>query len=100
MSSPSLAASRAVPGSGVRGPISLMLVIDKSGSMEGQPDLWATAVALALLERAWSERRPFALLGFDASVNLVGGLNLVARFLARSRLRGADQDDARVSADG
>lgn len=49
-----------------RGP--LVVALDKSGSMEGQPDIWATAVALALLDTAQRERRPFALLGFDARV--------------------------------
>jgi uncharacterized protein with von Willebrand factor type A (vWA) domain len=49
-----------------RGP--LVVAIDKSGSMEGERDVWATAVALALLDIAQHERRPFALLGFDGSV--------------------------------
>ena len=49
-----------------RGP--LVVCLDKSGSMDGPPDIWATAVALALLEVAQRERRPFALLGFDGEV--------------------------------
>jgi len=49
-----------------RGP--LICCVDKSGSMEGSRDIWATAVALALLEMAQLEKRPFALLCFDGSV--------------------------------
>jgi uncharacterized protein with von Willebrand factor type A (vWA) domain len=46
----------------------LVVCIDKSGSMEGEKDVWATAVALALLDVAQAEKRPFALLCFDASI--------------------------------
>ena len=46
-----------------RGP--LVVCVDKSGSMDGQADIWATAVALALLDVAQQERRPFSLLCFD-----------------------------------
>ena len=46
----------------------LVVCIDKSGSMEGDKDVWATAVALALLDVAQAERRPFVLLCFDAQV--------------------------------
>jgi hypothetical protein len=46
----------------------LVVAIDKSGSMEGDKDVWATAVALALLDVAQHERRPFALLCFDGAV--------------------------------
>lgn len=46
----------------------LVVCLDKSGSMGGNPDIWATAVALALLEVAQRERRPFALIGFDAGI--------------------------------
>jgi len=49
-----------------RGP--LVLLLDKSGSMEGPKDTWATALALALLEHAHAERRPFALIDFNGSV--------------------------------
>jgi Mg-chelatase subunit ChlD len=49
-----------------RGP--LVLLLDKSGSMEGQKDIWATALALALLEHAHAERRPFALVDFNGRV--------------------------------
>jgi uncharacterized protein with von Willebrand factor type A (vWA) domain len=49
-----------------RGP--LVVCLDKSGSMDGPPDLWATAVALALLGQAQHEHRPFALLGFDGAL--------------------------------
>lgn len=46
----------------------LVVAIDKSGSMEGDKDVWATAVALALLDVARAEKRAFALLCFDAKV--------------------------------
>lgn len=49
-----------------KGPI--VVCLDKSGSMQGAPDEWATAVALALLEVARMQKRPFALLPFDALV--------------------------------
>ena len=49
-----------------RGP--LVVCLDKSGSMEGPKDVWATAVALALLDVAQRQRRPFALVAFDGDV--------------------------------
>lgn len=49
-----------------RGP--LVVCLDKSGSMDGPKDVWATAVALALLDVAQRQRRPFALVAFDGAV--------------------------------
>ena len=49
-----------------RGP--LVLCIDKSGSMDGPKDVWATAVALALLGMAQEEKRAFSLLCFSGTV--------------------------------
>jgi hypothetical protein len=49
-----------------RGP--LMVLLDKSGSMDGPRDIWATALSLALLDQAQCERRTFALLAFDYRV--------------------------------
>lgn len=49
-----------------KGPI--VVCLDKSGSMSGPADIWATAVALALLEIAQREHRAFAVLCFDAHV--------------------------------
>lgn len=49
-----------------RGP--LVVLLDKSGSMDGPRDIWATAVALALLDHAHREGRTFALLAFDYHV--------------------------------
>jgi uncharacterized protein with von Willebrand factor type A (vWA) domain len=46
----------------------LVVVLDKSGSMDGPRDTWATALALALLDQAYRERRTFALLAFDYHV--------------------------------
>jgi uncharacterized protein with von Willebrand factor type A (vWA) domain len=45
-----------------RGP--LILCLDKSPSMEGDPDIWASAVALALLDMVHRQHRTFILLGF------------------------------------
>ena len=50
-----------------RGP--LVLLLDKSGSMEGVKDVWATAFSLALLEHAAAERRPFAVVHFNGCVS-------------------------------
>lgn len=55
-------------GSAALGKGPLVVLLDKSGSMEGPRDVWATAVALALLDQARAERRSFALLGFDGAV--------------------------------
>jgi uncharacterized protein with von Willebrand factor type A (vWA) domain len=46
----------------------LVVLLDKSGSMDGPRDIWATALALALLDQAHRERRAFALICFDAQV--------------------------------
>jgi hypothetical protein len=46
----------------------LVVLLDKSGSMDGPRDVWATALALALLDHAQRERRTYALLGFDSRV--------------------------------
>ncbi len=55
-------------GTDSRGRGSLVVAIDKSGSMDGPKDLWSTAVALALLDVAQRQRRPFALVAFDSEV--------------------------------
>lgn len=57
-----------VKGQDQRGCGPLIVCVDKSGSMEGPADTWATAIALALLDQAQEERRRFVLLGFDAQV--------------------------------
>lgn len=46
----------------------LVVAVDKSSSMEGAPDEWATAVALALLGIAQQESRPFGLVIFNGNV--------------------------------
>lgn len=46
----------------------LVCAVDKSGSMDGPKDIWASAVTLALLDVAQSEGRPFALLCFDGTI--------------------------------
>jgi uncharacterized protein with von Willebrand factor type A (vWA) domain len=50
-----------------RGPV--VVLLDKSSSMDeggGLKDLWATALALALLDHARAERRAFALVAYNA----------------------------------
>jgi Mg-chelatase subunit ChlD len=55
-------------GKEVLGKGPLVACLDKSLSMEGSKDIWSTAVALALLDVASRERRPFALICFDDSI--------------------------------
>lgn len=55
-------------GTETRGKGPLVVALDKSGSMDGPADVWATAVALALLDIAQRQQRPFALLAFDEGV--------------------------------
>lgn len=49
-----------------RGP--LVLCQDKSSSMEGDKDVWSSAVSLALLDIAHRQRRDFILLGFNHDI--------------------------------
>ena len=46
----------------------LVLLLDRSGSMDGEKDEWSTAVALALLGMAHDERRTFAVVAFTDQV--------------------------------
>jgi Mg-chelatase subunit ChlD len=46
----------------------LVLLLDRSGSMDGDKDTWSTAVALALLGMAHDERRTFAIVAFTDQV--------------------------------
>lgn len=46
----------------------LVLLLDKSGSMEGAKDEWSTAVALALMGMAQAEARTFALVAFTEGI--------------------------------
>ncbi|RLI20478.1 hypothetical protein DRO54_06230, partial [Candidatus Bathyarchaeota archaeon] len=43
-----------------------IVCIDTSGSMKGEKELWAKAVALAIAEMAIKQKRPFAVIMFDA----------------------------------
>jgi Mg-chelatase subunit ChlD len=45
-----------------RGPV--VLLVDKSGSMAGDRDIWATALALAVMSEAHHDRRAFALIPY------------------------------------
>jgi uncharacterized protein with von Willebrand factor type A (vWA) domain len=51
-----------------RGP--LILCVDKSPSMEGDKDVWACAMALALMDVVHRERRTFILFGFNDEIPL------------------------------
>jgi Mg-chelatase subunit ChlD len=62
-------------GSASLGKGPLVVLLDKSGSMDGPRDVWATAVALALLDQAQRERRTYALLGFDSHVKFEAVVN-------------------------
>jgi Mg-chelatase subunit ChlD len=58
-------------GSEAQGKGPMVVCLDKSGSMTGndeEKDIWATAVALALLEKAQAERRPFHLVAFNGRI--------------------------------
>ena len=46
----------------------LVVLLDKSGSMDGPRDIWATALSLALLDEARRTRRMFAMIAFDYRV--------------------------------
>lgn len=52
-----------------RGPV--IMAVDGSGSMQGIRNEWAMAVAIAVLEIAAMQRRPFALIHFDNQVQRV-----------------------------
>lgn len=54
---------------GGHGPI--VMVLDKSSSMQGERDRWQTAIALTMLEHARKGRRPFAVMGFAGTVQYV-----------------------------
>jgi uncharacterized protein with von Willebrand factor type A (vWA) domain len=51
------------------GPI--IMCVDESGSMSGARDMWAKAVAFALMEIAARQNRPFAYVHFDSRVSRV-----------------------------
>jgi uncharacterized protein with von Willebrand factor type A (vWA) domain len=51
------------------GPI--IMAVDESGSMAGQPDEWAKSVAMALMEIAARQNRPFAYIHFNTQVTRV-----------------------------
>jgi len=69
----------------------LVVCLDKSGSMAGSKDVWATAVALALLDIAQREKRPFGLICFN------GGVTFEATVRAGEQL---SQEALFVSCDG
>lgn len=51
-----------------RGPV--VVVVDESGSMDGDRDVWAKGVALGIFARCRAERRPFAVVRFSTSTRL------------------------------
>jgi len=52
-----------------RGP--LIVCVDESGTMSGERDIWAKAVAMALLNIAQHQKRKYALIHFDGDVTRV-----------------------------
>lgn len=52
-----------------RGPV--VVLLDESGSMEGERSLWAAAVALACLGTAARERRACTVIGFNGGVRYI-----------------------------
>ena len=46
----------------------LVLLLDRSGSMEGEKDTWSSAVALALMGLAHTEHRTFAVVAFTDQI--------------------------------
>lgn len=56
-------------GTGSLGKGPLVVCLDKSGSMNGPADVWATAVVLALLDIAQRQNRAFAVLPFNGTVH-------------------------------
>ncbi len=51
-----------------KGPIVIM--IDQSGSMSGDPDCWSKAIALALLDSARTQNRAFGIVLYDSAVGM------------------------------
>lgn len=48
-----------------KGPI--LVIVDESGSMGGEAEMWAKGLALALLERARTEKRDYSYIGFASA---------------------------------
>lgn len=61
-------AQYALSGQEARGRGPIVVCLDKSSSMSGEPDTFATATALALLDVAQRERRTFGLVCFNGEV--------------------------------
>jgi hypothetical protein len=51
-----------------RGPI--VIALDESGSMDGQPDTWAKAAMTALTRIAWEDRRPVKVVHFSTATRV------------------------------
>lgn len=49
-----------------KGPV--ILCLDQSGSMSGEPDLWAKGISLAMLDCARVEKRPFGIVLYSGAV--------------------------------
>jgi len=65
-----------------RGPV--VVLLDESGSMEGERSLWAAAVALACLGTAARERRACTVIGFNGAVRYVVRLDAQGRAWSHS----------------
>lgn len=75
-----------------RGPI--VVLLDRSGSMTGSPELWASATAIALLGAGARERRPVTVAEFTATVDGV------SRFAGGVGSRLSSHDPGTVHATG
>ena len=58
----------ALTGSETLGAGPLVVLLDKSDSMNGDPDVWASALSLALLSHARAEKRPFHFATFNSRI--------------------------------
>jgi uncharacterized protein with von Willebrand factor type A (vWA) domain len=76
----------------------LVLLLDRSGSMEGEKDTWSSAVALALMGLAHTEHRTFAVVAFTDQIVFEAvvkpGENLNGDALGLSCTGGTDIDTA------
>jgi uncharacterized protein with von Willebrand factor type A (vWA) domain len=59
-----------ISGKSEKGKGAIVMCIDSSGSMSGEPEVWAKSVALALLEVAILQKRNFFCIHFDSTPSI------------------------------
>jgi uncharacterized protein with von Willebrand factor type A (vWA) domain len=78
----------------------MIVLVDKSGSMRGRKDVWASAIALALVTVAAEDKRPFVVGLFQHAVNyeatVMPGEAVPASLLLRSPSGGTDIPSALI----